>query len=154
MGANPARSPADINLIIKAGITVFVNLQEQTEFLPQGPLIPYDDLLPAHIRIIHLPIRDRQTVSDAKAREYCKTILSLLDDGNKIYLHCLGGKGRTGTIGAIVLGIKYGLAGPEALRRIRAAFATRRNKGTHANRVPQTQAQISQVIRMLSTAQN
>jgi protein-tyrosine phosphatase len=61
----------------------------------------------------------------------------LLEAGKKLYIHCWGGKGRTGTIGACLLGKAYGLSADEALSRVQKAFDTRTDEG----RSPETDAQ-------------
>ena len=45
--------------------------------------------------------------------------------GEKIYLHCWGGRGRAGTMAACILVSLYGLTGQEALDRVQLAYDTR-----------------------------
>ncbi|KIY95054.1 MAP kinase phosphatase 6 [Monoraphidium neglectum] len=47
--------------------------------------------------------------------------------GDKVYLHCWGGRGRAGTVGACLLAQMYGLSADEALERVQRAFDTRRD---------------------------
>jgi hypothetical protein len=56
----------------------------------------------------------------------CYQLLLLLCPGEKLYIHCWGGRGRAGTVGACLLGYAYGLSAQEALERVQRAFDTRR----------------------------
>ncbi len=49
--------------------------------------------------------------------------------GECVYVHCWGGRGRAGTVGACALATLYGLPADEALARVQAAFDTRRDDG-------------------------
>lgn len=44
-----------------------------------------------------------------------------------IYLHCWGGRGRAGTVGATLLARMYGLGAEEALERVQRAYSTRKD---------------------------
>ncbi len=47
--------------------------------------------------------------------------------GQVIYLHCWGGRGRAGTVGACLLARMYGLGAEEALDRVQRAYSTRKD---------------------------
>ncbi|MBD5538460.1 MAG: phosphatase [Desulfovibrio sp.] len=64
-----------------------------------------------------------RTRHDAQAdpwREECGRLLQALERGEKIFIHCRGGLGRTGTLAARLL-IGLGLAPVAAIRQVRAA---------------------------------
>ena len=61
-----------------------------------------------------------------------------LEAGEKLYIHCWGGRGRAGTVGACLLGRAYGLRADEALARVQKAFDTRMDEN---RRSPETDAQ-------------
>jgi ABC-type dipeptide/oligopeptide/nickel transport system ATPase subunit len=48
--------------------------------------------------------------SDVKVRALCENIVKKIRSGEKVYIHCRGGHGRTGTIAAIVLYLLYKLS--------------------------------------------
>jgi alanine transaminase len=52
-----------------------------------------------------------------------------LEAGEKIYMHCWGGRGRAGTLGACLMGDLYGINAEEALLRVQKAFDTRGDAG-------------------------
>eukprot|EP00889_Picochlorum_renovo_P003306 jgi/Picre1/30336/NNA_005700.t1 len=60
-------------------------------------------------------------------------------DQDVMYLHCWGGRGRAGTVGACVLGKMYGLSGEEALTRVQRAFDTRNDGGRKSPETPEQQ---------------
>ena len=49
--------------------------------------------------------------------------------GRGVYLHCWGGRGRAGTMGACLLAAMHGVGADEALERVQRAFATRGDTG-------------------------
>ena len=46
-----------------------------------------------------------------------------------MYMHCWGGRGRAGTLGACLLGDLYGVDAEEALLRVQEAFDSRGDAG-------------------------
>jgi len=88
-----------LQALFGAGIDCFINLTEEHE-----PLERYDYLarnLTGNKEVIlkRFPIRD---ASVPKTKEYTSEILDFIDEqlklNHKIYIHCWGGIGRTGTI--------------------------------------------------------
>lgn len=59
--------------------------------------------------------------------------------GEKLLIHCWGGRGRAGVIGACLLVKLYGISAEEALTRVGQAFATR---GDGEYQSPQTEEQV------------
>jgi alanine transaminase len=68
-----------------------------------------------------------------------ETIIERAKDQDVMYLHCWGGRGRAGTVGACVLGTMYGLSGEEALDRVQRAFDTRNDGGRKSPETPEQQ---------------
>lgn len=56
---------------------------------------------------VHLPIPDMSIAGKASVVRLCENIVDRLQSGEKLYIHCSGGHGRTGTIAAIVLCMIY-----------------------------------------------
>ena len=64
--------------------------------------------------------------------ENCRRLEKLLEDlearlrsGQNVYLHCWGGRGRAGTVGATLLHRLYDLPAQECLERVQRAYDTR-----------------------------
>lgn len=99
-----------------------VSLVEDTEFEKM-----YDkklfvrEIYNNNLSWFHLPIVDLK-VPKHKFIDKWQTIKSLLKnelvDGNNIVIHCMGGKGRSGTIAAILL-VEFGVNNKEAIEIVR-----------------------------------
>ena len=102
-----------LDALVNEGVTLFVDLTEE------GELLPYANWLEtaSHKRF---PIPDTST---PRSPEQTCDILNAIDDhlgkGGKVYLHCWGGIGRTGTIVGCWLARRNGYDGGAALNRLR-----------------------------------
>ena len=91
------------------------------------------------MRFLHLPIPDLGLPPDPQALGHLLWDLVMrLDEGERVYLHCWGGCGRAGTVGAALLMAAYGVEADEALLRVQRAFYTR---GNNQKRCPETDEQ-------------
>jgi len=102
---SPRKSAAKIRLLIDAGIGSIVDLTTDRE-----GLLPYLDTLQAEAemagRTVHhfsYPIPDVDVIDDAGYDEILGCIRHEMDAGRKVYVHCLGGVGRTCTVIACML---------------------------------------------------
>jgi hypothetical protein len=123
--------------LLQAGIQLFVDLTEKDE------VPPYAHKLGGKARHQRFPISDFDTPSPQEMM----TILNALDYAllrpQRVYVHCLGGLGRTGTVIGCYL-VRHGMSGAEALKAIRKLRA-----GTpfaHSPS-PETEAQQRMVLR-------
>ena len=109
---------------LDVGVDYFVDLTEQ------GELEPYEDLLHAEaaargkkVEYRRFPIRDGGTPkSPAQMCEILDIIETAVSKKATVYVHCLGGIGRTGTVIGCHL-TRRGHAGEAALTRLRELFA-------------------------------
>ena len=132
-----------IGRLLDAGIRSFLDLTEATD-----PLEPYDAILfeeastrGIEVAYIRLAVRDM----DVPPREQMARILDHIDAeraaGRKVYLHCWGGIGRTGTAVGCHL-VRTGQSGPEALATIaRLWLGVSEAKRRDFPESPQTRAQ-------------
>src|SRR5215204_2069822 len=136
---DPAK--ATLGALLDAGVRTFIDLTESHE------LAPYDSLLAAEAKVrgaearhVRLPIRD---VSVPRSAEVMREILDAIDaglrDGGKVYVHCWGGVGRTGTVVGCHL-VRSGLSGDEALARVATLFKSM-EKSSRRSRSPETDEQ-------------
>ena len=106
--------------ILKAGARVFLDLTEAGELKPYAPIALANALElgidPGDLEFHRFPIRD---VSVPKSQDEMRKILRAIrlarHKGNTVYLHCWGGRGRTGTVAGCVLRDLFQLDGDEAL---------------------------------------
>jgi hypothetical protein len=103
VGSYPDR-PGYLKSLLDSGIDVFVALNaEYGKWVGNSYFPRYDDKLPSGCMFIHEPINDMETVEDKIIVALALKIVELLEMGKKVYLHCAGGHGRTGTVAAVVL---------------------------------------------------
>ena len=93
--ANEKLGHRDIDRFIRFGITHFIDLTES------GELLPYTQWLHKEQTHIRFAIKDCGVPTTDKTAQLIKTITTILKEKeNRIYIHCRGGIGRTGTIAA------------------------------------------------------
>lgn len=68
------------------------------------------------IDFLHLPIIDGNVTTDSAMNRLVEDCIERVLKGEKLYIHCWGGHGRTGTLVAIMLGRLYNLPYTTALR--------------------------------------
>ena len=107
-----------IDALVEAGFDTFIDLTKQ------GEVYPYADILNEQAHTYHLDVQyHRFPIGDfgLPSTDQMKTILDRIDAslsaGRRVYLHCWGGIGRTGTTVGCYL-VRRGLSGTEALRRL------------------------------------
>ena len=105
--------PRDPAVLCDAGVDVFFDLTHDSDLLA-----PYAPRLPPGVRTVRRPIRDYAAPPRQELVETLDLLERELDDGHVVYLHCLGGIGRTGTVLGCHL-VRSGLDGPAALARLR-----------------------------------
>jgi protein-tyrosine phosphatase len=93
-------------------VTSFVDLTEEEE-----GLVPYRGLLAEGVRHVRFAIRDFGCPSEADMTRILDTVDSELALGHVVYVHCRGGRGRTGTVVGCWLA-RHGPPGGDALARI------------------------------------
>jgi len=118
----PQAAKRKLGILLDAGIRVFINLQEPDERDWQNSLFaPYEPVV-AHmarhskmdVTCVRFPIPDMNVAS----RHTYGYILDLIDHANElgdpVYVHCWGGRGRTGTVVGCYL-LRHGLATPDTV---------------------------------------
>ena len=95
-----------IENLVMMGFDAVINLMEAEERTFSGELlVDYTNDLDyfavrANKKIVihHHPIKDLSITTADKMRETLHLIHNLIEDGKKVYVHCWGGVGRTGTV--------------------------------------------------------
>jgi hypothetical protein len=143
---NPELMEAKLDGLIRAGVSLVVNLMEETETDHAGrPFIDYK--LPLQmmakkageqIRFMRFPIRDMSIPTAAQMREILDAIHAEIRAEGVVYVHCWGGKGRTATVGGCYLV-------EAALENRDTVLATIKSLTAHASKffwpTPQTEEQ-------------
>jgi ADP-ribosyl-[dinitrogen reductase] hydrolase len=114
---------ADLSRIQEWGAGMVVSLIETPEFETLQVVNLPETVTQMGMSWRHLPIRDRYPPNN----EFClrwqtvaPEILSTLASGKNVFLHCMGGLGRTGLVAACIL-IESGLDPEEAIKKVRKA---------------------------------
>jgi protein-tyrosine phosphatase len=88
----------------------------------------------------------------------CCRLLGLVHDlelrvaaGECLYIHCWGGRGRAGTVGACLLASMYGIGADEALVRVQRAFDTRKDDQRRSPETDEQHAFVRSFIGSLAT---
>ena len=131
-----------IDALLEAGIDTFIDLTRPDENFPYLEIL-LDEAKAYDIEVKHqrFPIGD----FGLPAPEQMKSILDTLDEslrmGRRVYLHCWGGIGRTGTAVGCYL-VRHGRTGEEALRQLAGWWKTVPKSRYHP-RSPETQEQVA-----------
>lgn len=114
----PERSRARIEAFLQAGFNAFVDLTNLGETGPYEPILR--EL--AHERgiqaeYLHFPIGDYGLPTIDGMKTALDAIDEAIERGRKVYLHCYGGIGRTGTTVGCFLA-RHGQPGEQALEQL------------------------------------
>jgi hypothetical protein len=111
---------AKLRWLLNLGIDVFIDLTEMGEYglEPYNPLLLEEARsLKKNIQYIRHPIKDFSIPPKDQVERIISEIDQAMEAGQQIYLHCLGGKGRTGSVVGCYLA-EHGYPGQAALDRI------------------------------------
>ena len=95
------------------------------------------------IDFLQLPIEDGGVATDHAMHRLAEDCCQRILNGERLYIHCWGGHGRTGTLVSILLGRLYGMDARAALRYCQKCHDSRRYPQDTMS--PQTPAQRAQV---------
>ena len=120
---DPEESKVRLKPFLKAGVQCFINLMEPHERDHDGrPFLAYESLvveLAVQYRLpvpqcLRFSIPDLGVPSQALMKEILDTIDRKLGENRIVFLHCWGGKGRTGTVVGCWM-MRHGLARSETV---------------------------------------
>ncbi len=134
-----------IDDFLMAGFNTFIDLTIPDELSPYAPILleqaAYFDMHVVHQRF---PIGDYGLPTQSTMRSILNAIDNALSNGNRVYLHCWGGIGRTGTTVGCYL-VRHGLTGPQALAQLSTWWRTV-PKSMRYPHSPETQDQVNFIL--------
>jgi len=143
---DPAESADLLARLLDVGVRVVINLQEADERNYAGETFP--SYAPAferlaaqrggEVEVMRFPVRDGDVPTPAQMRDILGAIDRALRAGRRVYVHCWGGHGRTGTVAGCWLK-QCGAACDDAFAAI--AAARRDDPDLAEEPAPQTPAQ-------------
>jgi hypothetical protein len=146
----PQRTSANLRALLAGGIRTFVDLTEE------GEVAGIISAVPSYRRVLreiatqqfipitcaNIPIVDRGVPSPWTLRCILELIDRSIADENPVYVHCLAGRGRTGTVVGCYLR-RHGLA--QSNNVIQKLAGLRRDLYSAKEASPQTQEQVNLV---------
>ena len=124
-------------------VVQIVSNKNQIESLKGFNIVDSDKL-----SFVHFPIRDCDITDDDRVIEVAKSLVKAIGEGERLYLHCWGGHGRTGTLVSIMLHLMYKLDSIAAMARCQEVHDLRQCPVAVGS--PQTQTQRDQVTRIIN----
>ncbi|MRR30497.1 phosphatase [bacterium] len=142
-----------LTAFLNAGFDTYFNLTRPGE-LPSYLAALEEDAAAYSIKINYyaVAILDRGLPSVEQMAQTLNAIDAALDAGHKIYLHCWGGIGRTGTTVGCWL-VRHGLKGEAALARLAELYATAEQSRVYPHS-PETDEQYAFVLNWKTVGQN
>ena len=133
--------------LVACGIRHIINLMQTDEINRFGrPFVPYEDQIQSiaatagcSISFDRMPIKDGWIPSRIEMSRILDRIDAVIEANRPVYVHCLGGLGRTGTVVGCYLARHGFSSGRKAIKMIRDL---RRNTLTHYLNSPETNQQI------------
>lgn len=109
-----------IDALIQAGFNTFIDLTKPNELMPYLEILKEESgVYDIDVQYYRFGIGDFGLPSPVLMKSILDQIDTSLQAGRKVYLHCWGGIGRTGTTVGCYL-VRRGSSGDEALRQLSA----------------------------------
>lgn len=140
-----------LSALLKCGIRHFINLMKTDEVRWYGqPVSPYETQtrtlalkLGCQVSFDRLPIKDMGIPTRIEMARILDRIDQKIEAGRPVYVHCLGGVGRTGTVVGCYLA-RHGYASGH--RTLQLIQQLRQNTATHDRSAPESGPQIDLVL--------
>jgi len=135
-----------IDALLEAGFNTFIDLTRPNETVPYYRILLEEaKIYEVDVERHNFPIGDFGLPSPETMKSILDTMDSALQNGRKIYLHCWGGIGRTGTTVGCYL-VRRGLSGEEALKQLAEWWKTVPKSQIHIHS-PETREQAEFILK-------
>ena len=131
--------------LLNAGFDTFIDLTNANERMPYDPILGEEaSRFGGNVRHWHFPFPDFHAPTQPTMTATLDAIDAALAEGHKVYLHCVGGIGRTGTTVGCWL-VRHGMKPAEALKSLRKLYAGSAQSALAPNS-PEADAQIEFIL--------
>lgn len=118
-----ARARQRLTAFLNLGFETFIDLTNPGERLAYAPLLEQDAAAYGRsIRHLQFPFPDFSIPAPAVMTAVLDALDAALDGGQRVYLHCVAGIGRTGTAVGCYL-VRHGRSGDQALAELARLYA-------------------------------
>jgi hypothetical protein len=134
-----------IDALLEAGFNSFIDLTRPNETIPYiRTLLDEAKIYDIDVQHHSYPIGDFGLPTPEQMMKILNSLDKALNEGRKVYLHCWGGIGRTGTTVGCYL-VRRGKTGREALNQLTAWWKTVPKSQIHVHS-PETDAQVDFIL--------
>lgn len=142
---NAAQARQHLDALLEAQIDTFIDLTRPGELTPYLPLLQEQArAYESRVNYLRFPILDLGLPARSEMIATLNSLDDALSNDHKVYLHCWGGIGRTGTTVGCYL-VRHGKTGQQALDQI-AEWWQDVPKRLFYPRSPQTDAQVQFIL--------
>ncbi|MGD0613289.1 MAG: phosphatase [Anaerolineales bacterium] len=134
-----------IGALLHAGIDTFIDLTHEGERPPYLSLLTEEAVsLDRRVHYQRFPFPDFGIPPRAAMQAALDAVDAALSQGGRIYLHCVGGIGRTGmTVGCYL--VRHGQGGPQALSKLASLYRNAAQSAVFPHS-PENQRQIAFIL--------
>jgi hypothetical protein len=142
---NEAAVNRSLSAFLAAGFDTFIDLTREDELPAYLPVL--QEAAARHgisISYQRINFQDRSLPSQKQMAALLDLLDASLASGRKVYLHCWGGIGRTGTVVGCWL-VRHGLTGGQAFIRLNELYQSSEQSKVHPQS-PETDAQLKFIL--------